>query len=146
MSPWQEHPPFADRAFSPSGVRPPRRLRGCQRDADRLAHDPAMRAVVGRSGLDHRAVSTSQMGSCYTAWLTGKANLAALTDLSGAWIDRVHARKPSGRHRARHDAGSTWVPEGDARPDASVRVQILVQTALDPLWARLPAPVRRSQR
>jgi hypothetical protein len=85
---------FADRAFSPSGVRPPRRLRGCQRDADRLAHDPAMRAVVG--GLDHRAVSTSQMGSCYTAWVTGKANLAARTDLSGAWIDRVHARKPVG--------------------------------------------------
>ena len=64
-------------------------------DADRLAHDPAMRAVVDRGGLDRRAASTSQMGRFETAWLTSDANLAALTDLSGAWIDRVHARKPT---------------------------------------------------
>ena len=63
-------------------------------DADRLAHDPAMRAVVDRGGLDRRAASTSQMGRFETAWLTSDANLAALTDLSGAWIDRVHARRP----------------------------------------------------
>jgi hypothetical protein len=29
-----------------------------------------------------------------TGWLTSEANLAALTDLSGAWIDRVDAFKP----------------------------------------------------
>ena len=63
-------------------------------DAERLAHDPAMRAVVGRDGLDRRAASTSQMGRFETAWLTSEANLAALTELSGTWIDRVHARKP----------------------------------------------------
>jgi Transposase DDE domain group 1 len=63
-------------------------------DADRLAHDPAMRAVVDRGGLDRRAASTSQMGRFETAWLTSDVNLVALTDLSGAWIDRVHARKP----------------------------------------------------
>ena len=63
-------------------------------DADRLAHDPAMRAVVDRQGLDRAAASTSQMGRFETEWLTGEANLAALTDLSGAWIDRVHASKP----------------------------------------------------
>src|SRR6516165_5940609 len=61
-------------------------------DADRLAHDPAMRAVVDRGGLDRRAASASQMGRFETAWLTSDANLAVLTDLSGAWIDRVHAR------------------------------------------------------
>src|SRR5271165_7593160 len=63
-------------------------------DADRLAHDPAMRAVVDRDGLDRAAASTSQMGRFETGWLTGQSNLAALADLSGAWIDRVHARKP----------------------------------------------------
>ena len=63
-------------------------------DAERLAYDPAMRAVVDRSGLDRQAASTSQMGRFETAWLTGDANLAALADLSGAWIDRVHARRP----------------------------------------------------
>jgi Transposase DDE domain group 1 len=63
-------------------------------DAERLAHDPAMRAVVGRQGLDRAAASTSQMGRFETGWLTGQSNLAALADLSGAWIDRVHARRP----------------------------------------------------
>src|SRR5450759_3873491 len=63
-------------------------------DADRLAHDPAMRAVVDRGGLDRRAASTSQMGRFETGWLTSEANLAALADLSGAWIDRVDRRRP----------------------------------------------------
>src|SRR6516164_6254294 len=63
-------------------------------DADRLAHDPAMRAIVDRDGLDRAAASTSQMGRFETAWLSSEANLAALADLSGAWIDRVHECKP----------------------------------------------------
>lgn len=76
-------------------------------NADRLAHDPAMRAVVDRTGLDRQAASTSQMGRFETGWLTSEANLAALAalaDLSGAWIDRVHARKPQAAisDRARH--------------------------------------------
>src|SRR5215204_1889491 len=63
-------------------------------DAERLARDPAMRAIVGREGLDRPAASTSQMGRFETEWLATEANLAALTALSGAWIDRVHARRP----------------------------------------------------
>jgi len=63
-------------------------------DAERLAHDPVMRAVVDRAGLDRQAASTSQMGRFETGWLTSEANLAALADLSGGWIDRVHARRP----------------------------------------------------
>jgi hypothetical protein len=63
-------------------------------DAERLALDPAMRAIVGREDLDRAAASSSQMGRFETEWLARVANLAALTDLSGAWIDRVHERKP----------------------------------------------------
>jgi hypothetical protein len=63
-------------------------------DADRLARDPAMRAIVGREGLERPAASTSQMGRFETEWLTTDTNLEALTDLSGAWIDRVHGRRP----------------------------------------------------
>src|SRR4051794_20449456 len=63
-------------------------------DADRLARDPAMRAIVGREGIDRPAASTSQMGRFETEWLATEANLAALPDLSGAWIDRVHQRRP----------------------------------------------------
>jgi hypothetical protein len=63
-------------------------------DAERLARDPAMRAIVGREGLDRLAASTSQMGRFETEWLATEANLAALADLSGAWIDRVHRRRP----------------------------------------------------
>jgi Transposase DDE domain group 1 len=63
-------------------------------DAERLAGDPAMRAIVGREGLDRAAASSSQMGRFETGWLATDANLEALTDLSGTWIDGVHARKP----------------------------------------------------
>ena len=63
-------------------------------DAARLARDPAMRAIVGREGFHRPAASTSQMGRFETEWLASDANLAALTDLSGAWIDRVHRRRP----------------------------------------------------
>ena len=63
-------------------------------DAERLARDPAMRAIVGREGRGRPAASTSQTGRFETEWLASEANLAALTDLSGAWIDRVHQRRP----------------------------------------------------
>ena len=63
-------------------------------DAERLSRDPAMRAIVDRRGLDRHAASTSQMGRFETEWLATDENLAALSDLSGVWIDRVHDRKP----------------------------------------------------
>ena len=63
-------------------------------DAERLSRDPAMRAIVDRKGLDRRAASTSQMGRFETEWLATDDNLAALTALSGFWIDRVHDRRP----------------------------------------------------
>ncbi len=53
-----------------------------------------MRAVVDRKGLDRMAASTSQMGRFETEWLATDDNLAALTVLSGVWIDRVHDRRP----------------------------------------------------
>ncbi len=63
-------------------------------DAERLSHDPVMRAIVDRKALDRMAASSSQMGSFETEWLTTESNLAALSDLSGVWIDRVHDRRP----------------------------------------------------
>jgi hypothetical protein len=63
-------------------------------DAERLARDPAMRAIVGREGSRRQAASTSEMGRFETEWLATEANLIALANLSGAWIDRVHGRRP----------------------------------------------------
>src|SRR4029453_5172101 len=63
-------------------------------DADRLAHDPALRWIVGGRAVTQTAASASQMGRFETEVLTQEANLSALTDLSGCWIDRVHARRP----------------------------------------------------
>jgi hypothetical protein len=63
-------------------------------DAERLARDPAMRAIVGREGLERLAASSSQIGRFETEWLASDANLAALMDLPGAWIDQVHGRTP----------------------------------------------------
>src|SRR5919199_1863283 len=59
-------------------------------DAERLARDPAMRAIVGREGLGRPAASSSEMGRFETGWLASEANLAALADPSGAWIERMH--------------------------------------------------------
>src|ERR671926_623310 len=60
-------------------------------DADRLAHDPAMRWIVGGRAVTHKAASASQMGRFETEVLVQEANLSALCDLSGHWIDTVHA-------------------------------------------------------
>jgi Transposase DDE domain group 1 len=63
-------------------------------DAERLARDPVMRAIVGREGLDRAAASSSQMGRFETEWLATEAKLVALADLLGVWIDRIHDRRP----------------------------------------------------
>src|SRR5918995_1826679 len=63
-------------------------------DADRLAHDPAMRWVVGGRATMDQAASASQMGRFETEVLARAENLSALADLSGRWIDAVHARRP----------------------------------------------------
>ena len=63
-------------------------------DADRLGRDPAMRWIVGGRAVTQNAASASQMGRFETEVLTQEANLSALTDLSGRWIDAVHARRP----------------------------------------------------
>jgi hypothetical protein len=63
-------------------------------DAERLRHDPALRCIVGGKAAHGRAASPSQMGRFETQWLAADTNLSALTDLSGRWIDLVHARRP----------------------------------------------------
>src|SRR4051812_38650879 len=65
-------------------------------DAERLARDPAMCAIVGREGIDRPAASTSQMGRFETEWLATEANLAAPPQLSGARVDPGHPQRPPG--------------------------------------------------
>jgi hypothetical protein len=62
-------------------------------DADRLGRDPAMRWIVGGKAVVRDAASTSQMGRFETEWLASDENLAALTGLSGQWIDFVHGHR-----------------------------------------------------
>lgn len=63
-------------------------------DADRLALDPVMRQLIGGRAVEDQAASASQMGRFETEVLTTPGNLAALADMPGRWIDRVHARAP----------------------------------------------------
>jgi len=63
-------------------------------DAERLRHDPAMRWIVGGKAAHGCAASPSQMGRFETRWLIAEKNLLGLADLSGHWIDMVHARRP----------------------------------------------------
>ena len=53
-----------------------------------------MRWVVGDRAITGRAASASQMGRFETKWLSRPVNLAALADLPGQWIDKVHQRRP----------------------------------------------------
>ena len=63
-------------------------------DAERLCRDPAMCWVVGDRAITGSAASASQMGRFETKWLSRAENLAALADLPGQWIDKVHHRRP----------------------------------------------------
>jgi hypothetical protein len=53
------------------------------------------RWIVGGKASSDAAASPSQMGRFETRWLTADRNLSALSDLSGQWIDRVVARRPT---------------------------------------------------
>src|SRR5438874_6611093 len=63
-------------------------------DADRLCRDPVVRWVVGDRAINGFAASASQMGRFETKWLSRPENLAALADLPGQWIEKVHQRRP----------------------------------------------------
>lgn len=54
-----------------------------------------MRWIVGGRAVMKEAASTSQMVRFATEALTVSANLAALADLSGTWIDAVQAYRPT---------------------------------------------------
>ena len=63
-------------------------------DAERLGRDPAMRWIVGGKAVERQAASSSQMGRFETELLATDANVEALVDMNGAWIDKVHDRRP----------------------------------------------------
>jgi hypothetical protein len=63
-------------------------------DAERLRHDPAIRWTVGGKASHGCAASPSQMGRFETKWLAAEKNLSVLGDLSGQWVDCIHARRP----------------------------------------------------
>ncbi len=61
-------------------------------DADRLSLDPVMRWNIGEKAVERQAASSSQMGRFETELLAADANVEALADMNGAWIDKVHDR------------------------------------------------------
>ena len=63
-------------------------------DADRLGRDPAMRWIVGGKAVEKQAASSSQMRRFETELLARDVNVEALSNMSGAWINRVHDRRP----------------------------------------------------
>jgi hypothetical protein len=63
-------------------------------DAERRCRDLAMRWVVGDRATTGSAASASQMGRFETKWLSRPENLAALTESSGQWVDKVQQRRP----------------------------------------------------
>ena len=66
-------------------------------DAERLRVDPAMRHVVGGRAEKTLGASTGEMGCFETDLLGEKENIRALSELSGAWTDRLYERTGSGK-------------------------------------------------
>jgi Transposase DDE domain group 1 len=119
-------------------------------DAERLARDPAMRAIVGREGLDRAAASSSQMGRFETEWLATDANLEALTDLSAPGsTECMHESRPTGRRPA-PGSGTTAARRKPAVKAACFRssrgsgVFILSNRHGDEVaWKAAPDPMRK---
>lgn len=63
-------------------------------DADRLRADPVIRQIVGGRAVKNGAASASAMARFEAEMLTQTANLDALVDLPGRWIDAVHDKQP----------------------------------------------------
>jgi len=61
-------------------------------DAERLARDPAMQAVVGRRALEKQAASTNTLSRFETEVLVTEDNLRGLEQLNAEWVDHATAR------------------------------------------------------
>ena len=67
-------------------------------DAERLAQDPTMRIIVGRSGgPDRPAASTNTMSRFETEVLTQDGNVEGLGRLNAKWVDGAMSRTPHRR-------------------------------------------------
>ena len=58
-------------------------------DRERLFHDPAMRAVVGRKALKRNAASSQTVSRFETEMLPMEENIQALAAINGAWVTRA---------------------------------------------------------
>ena len=95
-------------------------------DADRLSLDPVMRWIVGGHAVTKQAASSSRMGRFETEVLATEENLAALGDLSGRWIDRVHDRCPPKKIILDMDSSvSPTTVLRKARPTTALRLHLL---------------------
>jgi hypothetical protein len=58
-------------------------------DQERLFHDPAMRAVVGKKALERNAASSQTVSRFETETLATEENLAALSVINHAWVRKA---------------------------------------------------------
>ena len=66
-------------------------------DAERLAHDPTMRVVVGWQGPERNAASTNTMSRFETETLTQVDNLQGLARMNTQWVEGAMAQTPHRR-------------------------------------------------
>jgi hypothetical protein len=66
-------------------------------DAERLAQDPAMRAVISRRASERQAASTNTLSRFETEVLCNNENLEGLARLNSRWVARAMTRTPGKR-------------------------------------------------
>ncbi len=101
-------------------------------DADRLGRDPAMRWIVGGKAVERQAASTSQMGRFETELLATDANIEVLAGMNGAWIDKVHDRRPPKMIILDMDSSVSPTTQASARPMANKRERRTMVTSAAP--------------
>ena len=99
-------------------------------DAERLARDPVMRAIVGREGIDRPAASTSQMGRFETEWLAMRG------EPRGAHGPVRRLDRPGASSADRQTASSSTWTAPRARPMASRRARPGTATSAVPVTTR----------
>ena len=113
-------------------------------DAERLGRDPAMRWIVGGKAVERGGASASQMGRFETELLANDENLTALTDLSGVWIDRVHAQKLPRRLCCKLGEGAMRDQGASCSPYDSALARRSCSHAMASVRAHGPRPKARS--
>jgi hypothetical protein len=110
-------------------------------DADRLAHHPAMRLVVGRRASEKRAAARNTLGRFETQMLATGKNPQGLASLNRAWVSTAMAHTPTQRLILDLDSSESPVHGKQEGARYNLPANTVLQRQIEPYLER-PGEVR----